>query len=39
MEFIEARTILQKATHGEEWYGIDYNIYILKFILFLQSTK
>ena len=27
MEFIEAKTILQRATHGEEWFGIDYKIY------------
>ncbi len=26
MEFIEAKTILQRATHGEEWFGIDYNL-------------
>ena len=30
MEFIEAKTILQKATHGEEWFGIDYNMNLYK---------
>ena len=30
MEFIEAKTILQRATHGEEWFGIDYNMNIYK---------
>ena len=26
MEFIPAKTILQKARHSEEWFGIDYNM-------------
>lgn len=30
MEFIEAKTILQKATHGKEWFGIDYNMNLYK---------
>jgi len=30
MEWIEAKTILQRATHGEEWFGIDYNMNIYK---------
>lgn len=30
MELIEAKTILQKATHGEEWFGIDYNMNLYK---------
>ena len=30
MEFIEAKTILQKSTHGEEWFGIDYNMNLYK---------
>ncbi len=30
MEFIEAKTILQKQTHGEEWFGIDYNMNLYK---------
>lgn len=30
MEFIKAKTILQKATHGEEWFGIDYNMNLYK---------
>ena len=30
MEFIEAKTILQKATHGENWFGIDYNMNLYK---------
>ena len=30
MEFVEAKTILQKATHGEEWFGIDYNMNLYK---------
>ncbi len=30
MEFIEAKTILQKASHGEEWFGIDYNMNLYK---------
>ena len=33
MEFIEAKTILQKATHGEEWFGIDYNMNLYKRLL------
>ena len=30
MEFIEAKTILQKQAHGEEWFGIDYNMNLYK---------
>ena len=30
MEFIEVKTILQRATHGEEWFGIDYNMNLYK---------
>ena len=30
MEFINAKTILQKASHGEEWFGIDYNMNLYK---------
>ncbi|MFR2787995.1 MAG: radical SAM protein [Clostridia bacterium] len=30
MEFIEAKTILQRATHGDEWFGIDYNMNLYK---------
>lgn len=30
MEFVEAKTILQRATHGEEWFGIDYNMNLYK---------
>lgn len=30
MEFIEAKTILQRATHGTEWFGIDYNMNLYK---------
>ena len=30
MEFIETKTILQRATHGEEWFGIDYNMNLYK---------
>ena len=30
MEFIKAKTILQKATHGNEWFGIDYNMNLYK---------
>ena len=30
MEFIEAKTILQRATHVEEWFGIDYNMNLYK---------
>lgn len=30
MEFIEAKTILQRATHSEEWFGIDYNMNLYK---------
>lgn len=26
MEFIKAKTILTKVSHGSEWYGIDYNM-------------
>jgi len=30
MEFIPVKTILQKANHGEEWFGIDYNMNLYK---------
>lgn len=30
MEFIPAKTILQKASHSEEWFGIDYNMNLYK---------
>lgn len=30
MEFIPTKTILQKASHGEEWFGIDYNMNLYK---------
>ncbi len=30
MEFIEAKTILQRQAHGEEWFGIDYNMNLYK---------
>lgn len=30
MEFIETKTILQKANHGNEWFGIDYNMNLYK---------
>lgn len=30
MEFIEAKTILQKASHSEDWFGIDYNMNLYK---------
>lgn len=30
MEFIKAKTILQKAKYGEEWFGIDYNMNLYK---------
>jgi len=30
MEFIETKTILQKASHGREWFGIDYNMNLYK---------
>lgn len=30
MEFIEAKTILQRASHSEEWFGIDYNMNLYK---------
>lgn len=30
MEFIKAKTILQKATHANEWFGIDYNMNLYK---------
>lgn len=30
MEFVQAKTILQKASHGEEWFGIDYNMNLYK---------
>lgn len=30
MEFIEAKTILQKVSHSEEWFGIDYNMNLYK---------
>ena len=30
MEFVPAKSILQKASHGEEWFGIDYNMNLYK---------
>ena len=30
MQYIPAKTILQKVKHGEEWFGIDYNINLYK---------
>lgn len=30
MEWIPAKSILQKASHGEEWFGIDYNMNLYK---------
>lgn len=30
MEFVQAKSILQKASHGEEWFGIDYNMNLYK---------
>lgn len=30
MEFIKTKTILQKANHSEEWFGIDYNMNLYK---------
>lgn len=30
MGFIEAKTILQRATHGTECFGIDYNMNLYK---------
>ena len=30
MEFIEAKTILQRATYKEEWFGVDYNMNLYK---------
>ncbi len=30
MEFLPAKSILQKASHGEEWFGIDYNMNLYK---------
>ena len=30
MECIYAKTILQKASHGDEWFGIDYNMNLYK---------
>lgn len=30
MEFVQAKTILPKASHGEEWFGIDYNMNLYK---------
>lgn len=30
MEFIPAKTILQKANHSEEWFGVDYNMNLYK---------
>ena len=30
MEYIYAKTILQKASHSEEWFGIDYNMNLYK---------
>jgi DNA repair photolyase len=30
MEFIPAKTILQKSAHGDNWFGIDYNMNLYK---------
>lgn len=30
MEFIEAKTILSRVAHSEEWFGIDYNMNLYK---------
>ncbi|GHT58422.1 hypothetical protein AGMMS50239_02950 [Bacteroidia bacterium] len=30
MEFIPAKTILQKFTHGDNWFGADYNLNLYK---------
>lgn len=30
MEWIKAKTIMQKASHGEKWFGIDYNMNLYK---------
>lgn len=30
MEFIPAKTILQRASHSDEWFGIDYNMNLYK---------
>ncbi|MDR0542256.1 MAG: radical SAM protein [Dysgonamonadaceae bacterium] len=30
MDFIPAKTILQKAVHGDRWFGIDYNMNLYK---------
>lgn len=30
MEFIKAKSILQRANHSEEWFGIDYNMNLYK---------
>lgn len=30
MEFIPAKTILQKTNHSEEWFGVDYNMNLYK---------
>ncbi|MDR1403428.1 MAG: radical SAM protein [Tannerellaceae bacterium] len=30
MEFIPAKTILQKTTYGDQWFGIDYNMNLYK---------
>lgn len=30
MEFIPTKTILQRASHSEEWFGIDYNMNLYK---------
>lgn len=30
MEFIDTKTILQKSSHGEKWFGIDYNMNLYK---------
>lgn len=30
MEFIPAKSILQKASHTQEWFGIDYNMNLYK---------
>lgn len=30
MEYVEVKSILQRAVHGEEWFGIDYNMNLYK---------
>lgn len=30
MEFIKTKTIIQKANHSEEWFGVDYNMNLYK---------